>query len=225
MAGHAHLLGSYTPGDSPVHRAPLWLKFTGVVLASALVLTVQQLPVTAVVLLGVISTCLLAGLKLTTALRPVLTMAPVLLVLGAYQWWLHDPVVAAVVVLNILSCVLAARLIPLTTPGQRLLDGMVSAAKPFRLLGADPERFGLTLSLMIRSIPYLLGSVSDVRDAARARGLERSPRALLVPVVINAVAYAKHTGEALAARGLGEKTGSGPEPDQAVHPGKPGGQN
>ncbi|HET7414781.1 MAG TPA: hypothetical protein VFI97_03695, partial [Arthrobacter sp.] len=46
---------------------------------------------------------------------------------------------------------------------------------------------------------------TDVRDAAKARGLERNPRALLVPVVINAVAYAKQTGDALAARGLGEK--------------------
>lgn len=205
MASKAHLLGSYVPGDSPVHRAPLWLKFTGVLLASALVLTLQQLQVTTVVLLAVIATGLLAGLKLMTVLRPALMMAPVLLVLGVYQWWLHDPVVAVVVVLNILSCVLAARLLPLTTPGQRLLDGMVSAAKPFRFLGADPERFGLTLSLMVRSIPYLLGSVTDVRNAAKARGLERSPRALLIPVVINAVAYAKQTGEALSARGLGEK--------------------
>jgi biotin transport system permease protein len=211
MAGHAHLLGSYMPGDSLVHRAPLWLKFTVVVLASAAVLGFQQLPVTAVALLAVIVVSRLAGLGLPVVLRPVLTMAPVLLVLGAYQWWMHNAVVGAVVVLNIVVCVLAARLIPLTTPGQRLLDGMVSAAKPFRFLGADPERFGLTLSLMIRSIPYLLGSVSDVRDAARARGLERSPRALLVPVVINAVAYANRTGEALAARGLGEKTGSGPD--------------
>lgn len=212
MAGHAHLLGSYMPGDSRVHCAPLWVKFTALLLASAAVLGFQQLPVTAVVLLAVLVVSRLAGLGLPIVLRPVLTMAPVLLVLGAYQWWMHDAVVGAVVVLNILTCVLAARLIPLTTPGQRLLDGMVSAAKPFKFLGADPERFGLTLSLMIRSIPYLLGSVSDVRDAARARGLERSPRALLVPVVINAVAYAKHTGEALAARGLGDKPQS--EPDQ-----------
>ncbi|GAB3250654.1 energy-coupling factor transporter transmembrane component T family protein [Arthrobacter pigmenti] len=218
MAGHAQLLGSYMPGDSFVHRAPLWLKFTGLLLASAAVLGFQQLPVTAVVLLAVLGVSRLAGLGLPVILRPVLTMAPVLLVLGAYQWWMHNAVVGAVVVLNILTCVLAARLIPLTTPGQRLLDGMVSAAKPFKFLGADPERFGLTLSLMIRSIPYLLGSVSDVRDAARARGLERSPRALLVPVVINAVAYAKHTGEALAARGLGDKTGS--EPDQSMRTGE-----
>lgn len=212
MPGHAHLLGSYVPGDSVVHTAPLWLKFTGVVLASALVLGFRQLSVTVVVVLLVVGVSRLAGLALPAVLRPVLTMAPVLLVLGAYQWWMHNGIVSLVVVLNIVTCVLAARLLPLTTPGQRLLDGMVSAAKPFRFLGADPERFGLTLSVMIRSIPYLLGSVTDVRDAAKARGLERSPRALLVPVVINAVAYAKQTGEALAARGLGERTGS--EPDQ-----------
>lgn len=205
MRGHAHLLGAYVPGQSLLHRAPLWLKFTAVVVLSALVLGVRQLEVTLVVLALVLAAGLLAGLGAGTVLRPLRAMAPVLLVLGAFQWWANGLEVAAVVVLGILTCVLAARLLTLTTTGQRLLDGMVSAAKPFQFLGADPERFGLTLSLMVRSIPYLLGSAADVRDAAKARGLERSPRALLMPVIINAVAYARQTGEALSARGLGEK--------------------
>lgn len=204
MRGHAHLLGAYVPGRSPLHRSPLWLKFTAVVLLSAVVLVFRQLEVTVIVLAAVLAAGLLAGLG-ATVLRPLRLMAPVLLVLAAFQWWANGATVAAVVVLNILTCVLAARLLTLTTTGQRLLDGMVSVAKPFRFLGADPERFGLTLALMVRSIPYLLGSAADVRDAAKARGLERSPRALLMPVIINAVAYAKQTGEALSARGLGEK--------------------
>lgn len=205
MRGHAHLLGAYLPGQSVLHRAPLWLKFFAVVAFSALVLGVRQWEVSLIVLGLVLTAGLLAGLGAGPVLRPLRMLAPVLLILGAFQCWTNGAAVAAVVVLNILTCVLAARLLTLTTTGQRLLDGMVSAAKPFRFLGADPERFGLTLSLMVRSIPYLLGSAADVRDAARARGLERSPRALLVPVIINAVAYAKQTGEALSARGLGEK--------------------
>lgn len=204
MRGHAHLIGAYIPGNTVVHWSPLWLKFSVVVALSGTVLFARALPITVVVLLVVLALGLLARLSAATALRPLLRMAPVLLVLGAYQWWLNGAVTAAVVVLNIAACVLAARLLILTTPGQRLLDGMVSAAMPFRAFGADPERFGLTLSLMMRSIPYLLGSVADVRDAARARGLHRRPSAVVVPVIINAVAYAHQTGEALAARGLGD---------------------
>ena len=55
---------------------------------------------------------------------------------------------------------------------------------------------------MIRSVPYLIGSIDDARDAARARGRDRNPALLLTPVVVGAVAYAERTGEALHARGL-----------------------
>ena len=50
----------------------------------------------------------------------------------------------------------------------------------------------------------LVRTTSETRDAARARGLERNPRAVLVPAAVRMVAHARATGDALAARGLGE---------------------
>ena len=41
----------------------------------------------------------------------------------------------------------------------------------------------------------------ETRDAARARGLERNPRAVLIPAAVRMVAHARATGDALAARG------------------------
>jgi len=131
-------------------------------------------------------------------------MWPVLVLIAGFQLWHAGAASAVTVAGNIMVCVAAARLVILTVPVPQLLDGAVALVRPLRVLGADPERFGLALALMLRSIPYLLGSASDVRDSARARGLERNPRALAVPVVIRAVAYAQQTGEALAARGIGE---------------------
>ena len=58
---------------------------------------------------------------------------------------------------------------------------------------------------MLRSVPALLTTATEVRDAARARGLDRSPRALLVPTAVRTVARARATGEALAARGIGDE--------------------
>ena len=40
--------------------------------------------------------------------------------------------------------------------------------------------------------------------AARARGLDRNLRAYATPLVLRMVAHARHTGEALQARGLGD---------------------
>lgn len=170
-------------------NAPLWT-------ASALV----------VLCAGYLLGARLSAVYLWRALAPVW---PVLVILGSYQLLVNGVQPALQVVGNIVVCLLAARLLTLTTEGQRLLDGLVSLAQPLRRFGADPERFGLTLALMMRSVPYLVGSVSDVRDAAKARGLERNPRALIIPVVVGAVAYAHQTGEALAARGLGEPASRG----------------
>lgn len=203
MRNSAHLLGAYRPGRSPVHRMPLGLKAAAVAVLSVTVLVFGSLPVLGGALL-VLAGAYAAARLLRESWRPLKLMWPVLLLLAAFQAWTNGPAAAVLVAGNILACVAAARLLTLTTPPQELLDGLVTLARPFRLFGADPERFGLTLALMMRSIPFLLGSAQDVRQSAMARGLERNPRALTVPVVIRAVAYAQQTGDALAARGIGE---------------------
>lgn len=196
-------LGAYRPGSSLVHRAPLGLKAAAVVLGSlAMLAAAHPLATGAGALLTVLA---YAGAGLLRELAmPLKLMWPVLLILGAFQFWQAGPWTAVTVTGNILVCVMAARLLVLTVPVPQLLDGVVKLVRPLRVFGADPERFGLALALMLRSVPYLLGSAADVRDSAKARGLERSPRALAVPVVIRAVAYAQQTGDALAARGIGE---------------------
>jgi len=196
-------LGAYRPGSSPVHRAPLWLKAAVVAVGSLVTLAAAHPAATGAALLVAALAYAGAGL-LRELLRPLRLMWPVLLLLGAFQLW-SDGIWAAVTVTgNITVCALAARLLTLTVPAPRLLDGVVALVRPLRVFGADPERFGLALALMLRSVPYLLGSAVDVRASAKARGLERNPRALTVPVVIRAVAYAQQTGDALAARGIGE---------------------
>ncbi|MEQ4520586.1 energy-coupling factor transporter transmembrane protein EcfT [Pseudarthrobacter sp. B907] len=204
MRGHGFLLANYVPGTSPVHRAPLWLKFL-LVLACGMASFLVAGWAAAAAGLGLLCGVYLfsgAGLRrLVRAVRPVL---PVLAVIGLYQWWQLGGAPAARIVLNILLCVVAASILTATTPVQALLDGVASLARPFRRFGADPERFALTIAIMLRSIPFIAGAYADVRDSARARGLDRNPRALVLPVFITTVAFARQTGDALAARGLGE---------------------
>jgi biotin transport system permease protein len=205
MRGHAYLVGAYQEGRSPVHRAPLPLKMAvlAVVGISAFVLA-DPVSRTALLLAVVVLHCV-AGLPAARLLGPLKAMWLFLLILAAYQWWQNGPATAWQIMAGVLACVFAANVLTATTPVQQLLDGLVAAVRPFRRLGADPERFALTIGLMLRSIPFIIGSFNDVREAAKARGLERSPRALVLPVIIGTVAYARQTGEALAARGLGEK--------------------
>ncbi|MFJ4284186.1 energy-coupling factor transporter transmembrane component T family protein [Paenarthrobacter nicotinovorans] len=204
MRGHGFLLANHVPGNSLLHRAPLWLKFL-VVLAcgtASFLIVDWAVSLAAFVLMSLLF--LLSGAGIKRLLRTLWTVAPILLAIGLFQWWQLGGPTAARIVLNVLVCVVAASLLTVTTPVQELLDGVVSLATPFRRFGADPERFALTIAVVLRSIPFIAGAFADVRDSARARGLERNPRALVLPVFITTVAYARQTGDALAARGLGE---------------------
>ncbi|MHA7208019.1 energy-coupling factor transporter transmembrane component T family protein [Arthrobacter sp. MDT1-65] len=204
MRGYGSTLGLYQPGSGFLYRTPLPVKAV-VSLACAVVVIAWRSPATSAVALVLALGALALGAHRSPAriLRMLLPAAPVLGLLAVYQGvsqgWLH----AVAVIGGIAACLLVARAVTLTTPTQDLLDGVARLARPFRAVGADPERFALALSIMLRSIPYLAGLFVDVREAARARGLDRHPRVAVTPLVIGAVAYAHRTGEALAARGLG----------------------
>jgi biotin transport system permease protein len=204
LSGHGFLLANYVPGTSVIHRAPLWLKFLLVFGCGMASFLVADWEVAAAALALMCTMFLLSGAGIARLVRAVRPVLPVLLAIGLFQWWQLGGPTAARIVLNVLVCVVAASILTATTPVQALLDGVASLARPFRRFGADPERFALTIAIMLRSIPFIAGAYADVRDSARARGLERNPRALVLPVFITTVAFARQTGEALAARGLGE---------------------
>jgi biotin transport system permease protein len=204
MRGHGFLLANYVPGTSLVHRTPLWLKFLLVLACGMGSFLVADWAAAAAGLAVLCGLFLLSGAGVRRLLRAVRPILPVLAVIGLFQWWQLGGPDAARIVLNVLVCVVAAAILTATTQVQSLLDGVASLARPFRRLGADPERFALTIAIMLRSIPFIAGAYADVRDSARARGLERNPRALVLPVFITTVAFARQTGDALAARGLGE---------------------
>ncbi|WP_159734238.1 energy-coupling factor transporter transmembrane component T family protein [Arthrobacter sp. 9V] len=204
MRGHGFLIANYVRGDSIIHRTPLWAKFLVVAACGAASFLIVDWAVSLMIFLIMCGMFLLTGAGFHRLLRAIWLVAPILLVIGLFQWWQLGGPTAARIVLNVLVCVVAASVLTATTPVQDLLDGVVAMAKPFRRFGADPERFALTIAVMLRSIPFIAGAFSDVRDSARARGLERNPRALVLPVFITTVAYARQTGDALAARGLGE---------------------
>lgn len=196
------LFGSYRPGGSVWHRVGVGWKYLVVLALTLPALFVQQPWVTATSLVLTVVCLAATGLPVRTTLAVPWSLAVLMLVLGGFQLLIGQPAAAFVVPGNVLQAVLAARLIICTTPASVLIDALVGAAD--RVPFVDGERFGLAVGIMLRSVPFLAGAFYDVRDAARARGLERHWVARLSPVVVRAVGFAQATGEALAARGLGE---------------------
>lgn len=197
-------LGLYHHGTSPLHRLPAGTKLAGLAVLGVAVVVARG-PVSAVALLGVaLAADVVARVPLRRVLRSLLPVLVTAALVGAFQWWQQGPAVAVEVAADLLSLVVAAGAVTATTPADRMLDGLDRALRPLRSVGVRPDVVSLAVALMLRSVPALLATAQEARDAARARGLERSPRAVLVPTAVRAVARARTTGEALAARGIGD---------------------
>jgi biotin transport system permease protein len=102
------------------------------------------------------------------------------------------------------ALILLAHVLSVTTPVDVMVDTITRALEPLRRFGVNPELVALSFSMMIRGIPLLFEIARETRQAARARGLDRSPRAFLTPLVMRMIAHARMTGDALHARGIGD---------------------
>lgn len=196
------MIGLYRPGTSWLHRVPAGAKLLGLLVATTALLMLRSptavLVATIVVLVGYLS----AGLGLQVAVAQVWPLRWFVLVLVPLQWWSGGWPLVVEVVGSMVVTVAAAALVTLTTRVSAMLDAAVRGLQPGRRLGVDPERIALVLALTIRAVPVLAETYAQGRDARRARGMERSPRALLVPLVLRTLRHADRLGDALAARGV-----------------------
>lgn len=196
------MIGLYLPGTSPLHRWPAPAKLLAL-LAGTTVLVWARSPLT--VLAGglmVLAGYAVARIPPQVGWQQLRPMRWFVVVLVALQWWTSGPRSAVVVTGSLVVTVLAAALVTLTTRLSAMLDVLESLLRPARRLGVEPDRVALVLALTIRAVPVLAATAQDVGAARRARGLQRSPRALLVPLVLRTLRHADLLGEALVARGV-----------------------
>jgi biotin transport system permease protein len=195
-------LGLYLPGNSPLHRMRAGVKLLLVVCAGAgSVLLDRPWQVTLAVTV-VLAGYLVAGLSLGTAWRQARPLLWILGFVAVFHVVLNGWERAVVFLGTVLSLVLLAALVTLTTRTAAMVDAVVNALRPFRRLGVHPERIGLLLALGIRSVPVVAALAEEVRDAQRARGLTASPRAFAVPLIVRSLRHADALGDALVARGV-----------------------
>lgn len=198
------LLGAYRPGTSFLHRMPAGAKLLAMVAISVASVVLASPTTSAVLVLGVLVLLTVARARLGRLLRTLRGLLVVMTLLAAYQAWQQGWQHAATVVGGLVGLILLATVLTTTTSVDEMLDTLTRALGPFRRLGVSPELVALAFSLMIRGIPTTLEIAAETRQAARARGLDRDLRALLVPMVLRVVAHARATGEGLHARGVAD---------------------
>lgn len=194
----------YIPGDSVFHRLGTGWKYLLLLALTLPPILVGQLRVSLACLVLTLALLGLCRVGLRYSWRLPWGLWLLLAVLAGAHVLLGTWLVGAIAAVNLLVAVYASRLVTLTTPGAELVDALVRGLTPLRFLGVNPDRVGLAIAVMLRSVPVLLDAFSQVRQAARARGRDRHLFALVTPVVVRAVGHAQATGAALAARGLGE---------------------
>lgn len=197
-------LGLHQPGTTWLHRAPTGAKLLGLAVVGVAVLVLSGAAASVALLALALVLAVSARLRVRPTARAVAPVLLVAAVVGGYQWWRRGPDVAVEVAADLLTVVLVAVVLTATTPADRLLDALERTARPLRHVGQRPETVALAVGLMLRAVPALVQTSLEARDAARARGLERDPRAVLVPAAVRAVGRARRTGDALAARGIGD---------------------
>lgn len=198
------LLGDYRPGRTLLHRLTPGPKLLALA-AIAVVLVWFRVPALAVGAVTAAAMLVLwSGMGVGTALRTLRRIAIIAVLLGAWLAWQRGWERAVDSVGDLVALVLLASVLTATTAVDDLLDTITRCLEPLRPLGVNPDKVSLAFSLVLRAIPTTLEIAKQTRDAAVARGLQRSPRARLTPLVIRVVADARATGQALHARGVGD---------------------
>lgn len=193
----------YHPGTSVVHRLPAGPKVLAVCAAGTLLFVTRDLRVLAAAGLGVLGLVALARVPWHVAVAQVRPALVMVVLVGAAQWVAGGWRYAVVVCLRLTILLVLAALVTVTTRVSAMVAAMERALRPLAVVGVRTAGVGLAISLTLRFIPMLTRVVHEVREAQRARGLERSTLALAVPVVVRTLRMADHLAEAIDARSGG----------------------
>jgi len=197
------VLSLYLPGSGPWHHFPAAPKALTV---AATVLGVSLLPATwwgAIVAAVVALACYaIPGLGLRQLLRQVSALRWLAAFTAAGQLLFLGPEPAVVNTVRVISVIVIAAVLTLTTPVTDLLDAFERLISPLALVRVDPRRVALMLTVTLTMLPVLARLASDVRDAQKARGCRPRLHLFTVPFLIAALKHADDLGDALTARGV-----------------------
>lgn len=213
-------VGVFRPQTTPLHQVSAGVKL-GLLFVAGLATVLIDNP-------EAITAFALAWLLLLISTRPpamstvrTLTgLAIVSVVSGLYSFLTGDIDQAIIIAAGIFGLACLALAISSSTATGEILDLATRMARPFRWI-VPTQAVGLMVALMVRAIPEVARIYSESHESARARGLERSWRATLIPTVTRSVGFAIDLGQAMHARGVSDdfrrtrrpKKGEEPEPE------------
>lgn len=204
------MLTLYISQNTWLHTRPAGQKLLALALASIGFLPISSWPLAGTALLGVI--VLYASLgrvglrRLGQNVRAltwlVVFIAGAQVLIASVQGNLSNELFASITVamLKLVTLVLLAELVTITTPLQALLASIEPLLRPLKLLGLSSERLALGMGLLIRMASLQRGTWQQLRQANQVRGVQRPGLRLIAPSLRAGLRQADHMARALSAR-------------------------
>ncbi|MEQ8331921.1 energy-coupling factor transporter transmembrane protein EcfT [Nisaea sp.] len=192
----------YIRRDSPVHALPAGCKLCLLLTAGVLILLTDN-----PLLLGGGLVTALAGFPLARLPLPeIFHQARPLLIVLAIFFTAHALFTSigtgTVLTLRFAIMIAGGLLLTLTTRVSDLMAVLERGLSPLAPLGLNPEKASLVFAMTIRFIPVLAETWETVRAAQQARGMDRNPLALLIPMTVLTLRRAEQISDAIEARGV-----------------------
>lgn len=184
-----------------LHRIPALAKLAGLFALGSGVFLIDDMAALGAVLAVVVALYVLARVPPSTALRQLRYAAILLGAIFVAQGFLVGWPQALVMLMRFAALLPAAALVSATTRTMDMIDAFRTLLRPLALIGVDPGRIGMTLTLAIRFIPAVIQVTEEVREAQRARGGGAGIVQLATPVVVRLLKMADNVAEAIDARG------------------------
>lgn len=183
-------IGQYIPTGSVIHRLDPRAKLLGAMLFVVAISIAQTVPLSALVLAGLLGVALLSRIPIGYLLRGLLPSLPFLAVLvvlqlvfrgqtdrqGAVLWeWGFLRLTAAslnwigVGAIRLIAFIFLASLLTLTTTTTHLTHGMEYLLGPFKRVGFPAHELALVLTIAFRFVPTLVEELDRVAKAQASR--------------------------------------------------------
>jgi biotin transport system permease protein len=193
----------HVDGDSILHRLPAGVKLAALAVVSLCLFMIEVPAVLAIAaVVGLAGHALLritAG-EIWRRMRPY---ALIIIVVALFTAFFNSPVEGLVALFRLSALALLASLVTATTTTGDFIAVITHAALPLERMGLlRAQDVGLSIGLVIRFVPEIIGRYEFIRDAHHARGLKPRPVSVIVPLIISTLRSADEIASAIDARGI-----------------------
>ncbi len=196
------MLALTSPIETPFHRIPAWIKLLLLAGFTFGVFLISNPGHMSVPLLLVAGLYLIAGKSfLRSGLRAIRPLWIFVLVILLWHLATRDPGKWLVLSMRLLATVSLANLITMTTRMDEMMDVLSTLMRPLERIGLRAGALSLSMALVVRFTPVLIGRERQLAEAWRARSPRRPRWNIVVPLTLTAIDDAEQVAEALKARG------------------------